>query len=42
MEKIKIGIYGRLTGICFRIPTLDVSAIDLTVKLNMPASMEDI
>ena len=40
--KVIPDLNGRLTGICFRIPTLDVSAIDLTVKLNMPASMEDI
>lgn len=40
--KVIPDLNGRLTGICFRIPTLDVSAIDLTVKLNIPASMEDI
>ena len=33
---------GKLTGICFRIPTLDVSAIDLSVELNTPTSYTDI
>ncbi|MGL5785256.1 MAG: type I glyceraldehyde-3-phosphate dehydrogenase, partial [Bacteroidales bacterium] len=33
---------GKLTGICFRIPTLDVSAIDLSVELNTPATYDDI
>lgn len=33
---------GKLTGICFRIPTLDVSAIDLTVKLTKKVAMADV
>ena len=33
---------GRLTGMAFRVPTLDVSAVDLTVTLNKPASYEEI
>lgn len=32
----------KLTGICFRIPTLDVSAIDLSVELSTPASYDEI
>ncbi len=33
---------GKLTGMAFRVPTLDVSVVDLTVKLAKPASYEDI
>jgi glyceraldehyde 3-phosphate dehydrogenase len=33
---------GKLTGMSFRIPTLDVSVVDLTVRLNKQASYEDI
>ncbi|MFI3253089.1 MAG: type I glyceraldehyde-3-phosphate dehydrogenase [Eubacteriales bacterium] len=33
---------GKLTGMAFRVPTLDVSVVDLTVNLNKPASYEDI
>jgi len=33
---------GKLTGMAFRVPTLNVSVVDLTVRLNKPAKYEDI
>lgn len=33
---------GKLTGMAFRVPTADVSVVDLTVKTEKPASYEDI
>lgn len=33
---------GKLTGCSFRVPTLDVSVVDLTVKLSKPATYEEI
>ena len=33
---------GKLTGMAFRVPTLDVSVVDLTVNLKKPAKYEDI
>merc|ERR1712130_973264 len=33
---------GKLTGMAFRVPTPDVSVVDLTCKLKTPASMEEI
>ncbi|MEG1777787.1 MAG: type I glyceraldehyde-3-phosphate dehydrogenase, partial [Angelakisella sp.] len=33
---------GKLTGMAFRVPTLDVSVVDLTVRLNKPATYDDI
>lgn len=33
---------GRLTGMSFRVPTLDVSVVDLTVRLQKAAAYEDI
>lgn len=33
---------GKLTGMSFRVPTLDVSVVDLTVKLINPATYEEI
>ncbi len=33
---------GKLTGMSMRVPTLDVSVVDLTVTLDKPASYEDI
>ncbi|MBM5572799.1 MULTISPECIES: type I glyceraldehyde-3-phosphate dehydrogenase [Deefgea] len=35
-------IKGKLTGMAFRVPTSDVSVVDLTVELNKEASYEDI
>jgi glyceraldehyde 3-phosphate dehydrogenase len=33
---------GKLTGMAFRVPTIDVSVVDLTVKLKRSATYEDI
>ncbi|CAM1365725.1 type I glyceraldehyde-3-phosphate dehydrogenase [Tenacibaculum xiamenense] len=33
---------GKLTGMAFRVPTMDVSVVDLTVRLKNKASYEDI
>jgi glyceraldehyde 3-phosphate dehydrogenase len=33
---------GKLTGMAFRVPTADVSVVDLTVRLRKAASYEDI
>ncbi|KAI3768875.1 hypothetical protein L2E82_19711 [Cichorium intybus] len=33
---------GKLTGMAFRVPTVDVSVVDLTVRLEKPASYDDI
>jgi glyceraldehyde 3-phosphate dehydrogenase len=33
---------GKLTGMAFRVPTLDVSVVDLTVNLAKPASYKEI
>lgn len=33
---------GKLTGMAFRVPTLDVSVVDLTVNLAKPATYEEI
>src|SRR5262249_43902408 len=35
-------IKGKLTGMAFRVPVQDVSAVDLTVRLSKPATYEDI
>jgi glyceraldehyde 3-phosphate dehydrogenase len=35
-------IKGKLTGMAFRVPTSDVSVVDLTVELNLPASYDEI
>ncbi len=36
------GLNGKLTGMAFRVPTSDVSVVDLTAELNKEASYEDI
>ena len=33
---------GKLTGMAFRVPTLDVSVVDLTCKIEKPATYEEI
>ena len=33
---------GKRTGMAFRVPTLDVSVVDLTARLEKPATMEEI
>jgi glyceraldehyde 3-phosphate dehydrogenase len=35
-------VKGKLTGMAFRVPTVDVSAVDLTVRLSKAASYEEI
>lgn len=40
--KVIPDLKGKLTGMSFRVPTLDVSVVDLTVRLNKGASYEEI
>ena len=40
--KVIPSLNGKLTGMAFRVPTLDVSVVDLTVKLAKPASYDEI
>ena len=40
--KVYPKLNGKLTGISMRVPTLDVSVVDLTCNLNTPATKEDI
>jgi glyceraldehyde 3-phosphate dehydrogenase len=40
--KVLPELNGKLTGMAFRVPTSDVSVVDLTVELNSDASYDDI
>jgi len=40
--KVLPALNGKLTGMAFRVPTPDVSVVDLTVRLEKPASYEEI
>jgi len=40
--KVLPHLNGKLTGMAFRVPTPDVSVVDLTVELKTPASYDDI
>ena len=40
--KVLPALNGKLTGMAFRVPTSDVSVVDLTVVLEKPAAIEDI
>nr|AAB59010.1 glyceraldehyde-3-phosphate-dehydrogenase [Selaginella lepidophylla] len=40
--KVLPALNGKLTGMAFRVPTADVSVVDLTVRLEKPASYEEI
>ena len=40
--KVLPDLNGRLTGMSFRVPTSDVSVVDLTVELEKPASYDEI
>ena len=42
VSKVIPELEGRITGMAFRVPVLDVSALDLTVKLEKPAKYEEI
>ena len=40
--KVIPALNGKLTGMAFRVPTPDVSVVDLTCRLEKPASLDDI
>lgn len=40
--KVIPALNGKLTGMAFRVPTLDVSVVDLTVKLEKAATYEEV
>ena len=40
--KVIPALNGKLTGMAMRVPTVDVSVVDLTVKLDKPTSYEEI
>jgi glyceraldehyde 3-phosphate dehydrogenase len=40
--KVIPSLNGKLTGLSFRVPTLDVSVVDLVVRLEKPATYDDI
>ncbi len=40
--KVIPSLNGRLTGMSFRVPTVDVSVVDLTCRLEKPATYEEI
>ncbi len=40
--KVIPDLNGKLTGMSFRVPTADVSVVDLTVKLNTPTTYDEI
>ncbi|ODV93148.1 hypothetical protein PACTADRAFT_51775 [Pachysolen tannophilus NRRL Y-2460] len=40
--KVIPSLNGKLTGMAFRVPTTDVSVVDLTVKLVKPATYEEV
>merc|ERR1711908_34811 len=40
--KVIPALNGKLTGMAFRVPTPDVSVVDLTCALDKPAKMDDI
>ena len=42
VDKVIPELNGKLTGISMRVPTLDVSVVDLTCNLEKPATKEDI
>lgn len=42
VTKVIPELKGRLTGMSFRVPTIDVSVVDLTCRLEKPTSYEDI
>jgi len=40
--KVIPSLNGKLTGMAYRVPTMDVSVVDLTVKLEKPATYEEV
>merc|ERR1719336_2645638 len=40
--KVIPALNGKLTGMAFRVPTPDVSVVDLTVRLEKPATYDEI
>ncbi|MGV6845155.1 MAG: type I glyceraldehyde-3-phosphate dehydrogenase [Lutibacter sp.] len=42
VTKVIPALEGKLTGMAFRVPTPDVSVVDLTVRLEKAASMDDV
>lgn len=40
--KVLPALNGKLTGMAFRVPTTDVSVVDLTARLEKSATYEDI
>jgi len=40
--KVIPALNGKLTGMAFRVPTADVSVVDLTARLEKPATMDEI
>ncbi|MFA7445226.1 MAG: type I glyceraldehyde-3-phosphate dehydrogenase [Flavobacteriaceae bacterium] len=42
VTKVIPELKGKLTGMAFRVPTIDVSAVDLTVKLSRETTYDDI
>ncbi len=42
VAKVIPALKGKLTGMAFRVPTIDVSVVDLTCKLAKPASYDEI
>lgn len=40
--KVLPAMKGKLTGMAFRVPTIDVSVVDLTARLEKPATYEEI
>merc|ERR1712176_77136 len=42
VAKVIPSLQGKLTGMAFRVPTIDVSVVDLTCELEKPTSYEEI
>ena len=42
MGKVLPTLNGKLTGMSFRVPTVDVSVVDLTVRLEKETTYEEI
>merc|ERR1712187_695815 len=42
VSKVIPALSGKLTGMAFRVPTVDVSVVDLTIELDKPTTYEEI